>query len=574
MPYATEHKGMCQLIEWCAGRWARLKRLSVEERRDIFGVILSLEHLAIVFFWITIMPMAEVLQQSANAAICWPHFELCHWTQPWVRGHLFKILCGYGFLACVSAFLFWRQSRKRSGSALWPRAVLLMLNFLKAVLILQDLRLGGNFHYIPFFVSCSFSLLPKPENFIRWFLVLTYFFAGLLKLNSLWLSGFLAGRVWLPQAMMAAGAWYVVVLELIMIWFLLMSRRNLFVFVLSQLFLFHMLSIPSVLWFYPFVMASMLSIFLLFPVSTYRLSLTEISGLVVYSLLQLPLHLLSGDHSVTGQGRLWALNMYDGATDCNPIIIERFRFDDHSQLLRLNFDIALTIHARVKCDPLLYLQMGRGACRKLEVDKSFEDLDISLVSRSLNWKHFQNLVNVKNFCASKKSYRHFLANSWIAASDVQSSESSVVLDPTPLAHRWQHDSAPASVQIVSSPVKLSDNSVLLLEGPGKFVKRLSTGEIKWQIEIADPGVGFFPQATILNSAIVLALQNGFLIKVDLLSGQLRWAIRAGPSIAQPPQWQGLIAQVEVPIPPLTQRDPILWRSVTIHLTDGVVRESR
>ena len=106
------------------------------------------------------------------------------------------------------------------------------------------------------------------------------------------------------------------------------------------------------------------------------------------------------------------------------------------------------------------------------------------------------------------------------------------------------------------------------------MKRLSTGEIKWQIEIADPGVGFFPQATILNSAIVLALQNGFLIKVDLLSGQLRWAIRAGPSIAQPPQWQGLIAQVEVPIPPLTQRDPILWRSVTIHLTDGVVRESR
>ena len=162
--------------------------------------------------------------------------------------------------------------------------------------------------------------------------MLFYFWAGTLKLNWEWVSGGALYRpLWLltGPAVVAACA-YVVVLELVIVWGLLSRRSWIFWSSLAQVLLFHVMSFAVVGWFYPLLMFALLAIFPLArcipgappePASASASSGGACRGRRSrwrsrFSLVQLTTHLYPGDTAITGEGRLFALHMFDARVVC------------------------------------------------------------------------------------------------------------------------------------------------------------------------------------------------------------------------------------------------------------------
>jgi hypothetical protein len=304
--------------------------------------------------------------------------------------------------------------------------LLIGLNVFKVALMSLDFRMRLNQHIMAFWITLAFLFFPNKTRVTKLVIVLFYFWAGMLKLNHEWLSGSaLYEMPWfVPASMVAVACTYVVILEIVFAWLLLLDRTWLAWATFAQLCLFHFVSFPVVGFFYPMTMYAILAIFpltwlakkretpgTLAWLGNFNVSQQAFALALVFSALQLIPRLMPGDTALTGEGRLFALHMFDTKTVCEAVAIVKNRDGTGKRI-----DLDIVHPARIHCDPIVYLSRARNLCEKERAtNPNFANLDLSLRTRRSSESELQTIVNQPDFCGKELSYSLLSHNDWIIA---------------------------------------------------------------------------------------------------------------------------------------------------------------
>jgi hypothetical protein len=290
----------------------------------------------------------------------------------------------------------------------------------------QDFSLRLNQHYFLGFASLVYLLLPGKRDLLRYFLVFLYFWAGVLKLDVEWLSGaaLYHDPLFVPKALIPASCVYVVVMECVFSWGLLSRDPRIFWATLAQLALFHLVSFPVVGFYYPLLMYLLLAIF---PLAWFHRRTDETPDplasllrgaqprttyafLALFSLLQGVPRAIPGDEALTGEGRLFAIHMFDARVVCRGAITVRFDRRPPERIEIPNLE-----PPRIRCDPAVYFSQARRLCWENRAAPGFDDLDFFLESRRQTAETMQTVVDVHDFCARAPGYTMLGRNEWILA---------------------------------------------------------------------------------------------------------------------------------------------------------------
>jgi hypothetical protein len=414
-----------RLFPWRPAGGGSRQEIADDPALRAYAAVLTLLH-ALTAFWFIDGNFSSLLAHD-NAAICWPLLPDCERFRVLSAPQLDLVFRLYGLAAVLVAVTF--LSKRRTVVAL---AGLLALTLVKVCLLALDFRLRRNQHYMALAATAVFLFVPRKRQGVGVLIVLFYFWAGTLKLNSEWLSGRgLYRPLWLfsGRGVIAACA-YVVVMELGMVWGLLARRKWLFWASLGQVILFHIMSWSVVGYFYPLVMFGILAIFPLTrlwpsegppprrpsPSSVperMKASLGAVSPstwgvLLAFSALQLVPHLYPGDTALTGEGRLFALHMFDARVQCEA-----------QATLHMADGRAVSVDlqgqgGRTACDPIVIAGAARNLCRERNAAAlSFVDLDVDLRSHRTTDPVAHQVMAVSSFCARSPQYHPFTHNSWI-----------------------------------------------------------------------------------------------------------------------------------------------------------------
>ncbi|TFH31573.1 MAG: hypothetical protein E4H00_03235 [Myxococcales bacterium] len=405
------------------GRFARV----VAEVRDdpalrAYGAVLALIHV-LTAWWLFDNRLYLLL--PTTDPVCWPLVPGCDALRVLSPRMLRVVVVGYGSLGALATVLF--LCRRTAGVAF---VLLAGLVALEISILALDFRLRRNQHYMALATMLTFLALPNRRDTVRVLIVLFYVWAGMLKLDYEWLSGAgLYKPIWLFTGRgIVVACIYVVVLELVIVWGLLTHRRGWFWAAFAQVLVFHVFSWNVVGYFYPVLMFGLLTIFPLCqwvpPPAGSTASPTLLRDLVrgraavsVYvaatalSVLQLIPHLYPGDIALTGEGRLYALNMFDAKMRCDAFAELRNRDGSTSRE-----SLLLSTEPRTRCDPIMVRAAALMLCaRRDRGELDFVDLDMVLSTRRFTDPVMHTLIDLHDVCANPPRYDPFFHNDWIMA---------------------------------------------------------------------------------------------------------------------------------------------------------------
>jgi hypothetical protein len=372
-----------------------------------FGALLALAHGVAVLHWWLSQPLADVLAPANWPAVCWPFYPDCAQAHVLSTPQVHGLLALLGVLSLVTAGLFLRA---RTTLACLSLALLAVL---KLGVVALDYRLRLNQHMMTAWLVAAFLLVPNKRRVLTGLLLAIYFWAGVLKLTPEWLDGrALYGRLPLPPALLVPACWYVVVLELALIFGLLSRRAWLFWLTFAQLLLFHAVSVPVVHFFYPLLMLLLLALFpltRLIPAPQVTLPRWPLfATLGVFSALQFVPLLFPGDALLTGEGRLWALHMFDAPLECQAWLTPHA--PDGREGPPVPLRVAM-LSNRILCDPLVYASASRGICQRNQGRVGV--LDLHLQTRRAGNSEFHAIVDAPDVCAQPLAYSLVRHNAWI-----------------------------------------------------------------------------------------------------------------------------------------------------------------
>jgi hypothetical protein len=350
-------------------------------------------------------------------AICWPMFPGCQSWRIFPAPAITAFIVALLLISLVDSALFLSP---RWTKAAW--VLLLCLNLAKFSLIAFDYRFRLNQHIMAFWITMAFLFLPRKEATLKLLIVLFYFWAGLLKLSPEWISGAaLYTKPWLfhEGAALTVACVYVVILELFVVWLVLWDRTKLAWAALFQLCVFHVFSWPIVGFYYPTLMFAILS---LFPLSWLRSGPSTFERLArpremwpayalaaAFSMAQLIPRFMPGDTALTGEGRLFALHMFDSNPECEAYATVR----DGAGRSR-TIDLLIHRPVRIHCDPITYLSRARNLCeREKRSTAGLQSLDLTVRSRRATGDKLRDVVNITDMCSKQVSYSLFKHNDWI-----------------------------------------------------------------------------------------------------------------------------------------------------------------
>lgn len=408
-------------------RWlgAQIDEIASDRVLRLYGATLAAAHLLSFFHW-EYRRAAPLLLDPSAFAVCWPFFESCAAWRWLPREGWEVLLWTLAALSLASAAGF--ASRRTTSVGYW---LLAAATALRLAILVQDFQLRLNQHYMLTWVVAVFLLLPRRRDLLQHLLVLFYFWAGLLKLDYEWLSGaalYGKDRIWIPASLIPASCVYVVVLEVVLIFGVYSRRAWLFWATLAQLAVFHVISWKVVGFFYPTLMFLLLSIFpatrLLTPREAWprsplaslrsrgaslRESRVALALAASFSICQLVPYAMPGDSALTGEGRLFALHMFDAQVECEPAYSMRFADGStrpYPTAWLRNFP------RRIRCDPILFLNAGRHLCERLPRPFA-EDIDVRVLARRASDPTWHTLIDVERFCAAGLTYDLWRPNAWI-----------------------------------------------------------------------------------------------------------------------------------------------------------------
>jgi len=384
-----------------------------------FGLALALANVLSFAYWQISLPIAEILARDA-APICWPFFDDCYVLRVFSAGAIDALLWGYLAASLAAALAFTSPRFARIG---WW--ILVGLLFYRGFFLFQDYRLRLNQHYMLYWSMLAFLFVPGKRAAIRYLVVAFYFWAGIIKIDPVWLSGVaLAGEspLLVPKALIPAACVYVVILEAVLIFGLLSKRAGWFWATLAQLAIFHVTSWSIVGFYYPLLMACILSIFVLDRLvrpppqlaearshaRARRVALGALLG--GFFALQLLPYAYPGDSAITGEGRFFALHMFDSALECEAVAAYEKRDGGWQDPIALQ---APHVFGRIHCDPIVFWNIARHICRSHRTDPNFVDIGVLVRTRRRGETGWHRIMNFEHFCASDPAYRIFGHNDWI-----------------------------------------------------------------------------------------------------------------------------------------------------------------
>ena len=393
-----------------------IEEIGADKALRLYGACLGISYIATAAHYF--IRRQYLYLTTPNGSLCWPLFPDCYQYHVLSVPQAIAVGC---LLACLAAAfpLYFLMGRVGAG---W--AFLLATVVLDWTIISQDFRSRLNEHYMLLWTTIAFLFFPKKRQTVRFLILSFYFWAGRIKLNHEWLSGSdLPHRLWLiPVSTYPVACAYVVILEMVFVWALVQPRKWLFWAVFAQFVLFHAMSWSIVHFYYPVLMAGIISIFplcrllpngagndlsdffhLRLPRSLYAL-------LAVFAALQLSPLLYPGDPDWTDQGRLVALHMFTGRSQCRVLATEKFKTGAAKTVDLFRRDLT----PNMNCDPLVYFNEAQRICRQLPgQDPDFVDLDLRMdVSKTVS-PASRPLIATDDFCAKHIRYNAFLPNDWI-----------------------------------------------------------------------------------------------------------------------------------------------------------------
>ncbi|MDE0518130.1 MAG: hypothetical protein OXH36_01040 [Bdellovibrionales bacterium] len=381
-----------------------------------YGFFLSLTHVVTFFFWHHNGTIYQNTIKNANT-VCWPQIPFCESLRVLSPFGVEVLLYVYLCLAFFTAFIF--LNKKFVTLAYW---LFLTVNVIKFYLFFLDYLMMGNYHYMPFLVSFCFLFIRQKLFFIPILITSFYFFAGLLKISNLdWLTGLAFSQnlnfpLFFNEEVKLTLCFYVVCLEIIGSWFLILKTRWKAA-VLVQFVLFHIMSYFFTGYFYPLVMLCLLSLFFLIFVFQERVFISlDIKKLwpgILFMCLVVAGNLLSffipGREGLTGEGRLWGVNMYDAHTQCNSQIFLKFK----NQTIQESFTSHAEYSMRIHCDPYIDFNTVKKACDFYKDEPEFIDIDWSLYIKLRSDLEYKKIVNEENVCSKNLKYSSLRKNPWI-----------------------------------------------------------------------------------------------------------------------------------------------------------------
>jgi hypothetical protein len=352
---------------------------------------------------------------------CWPYFESCwQWRLP-SYGHALIVMVGYLALILACAAAQWHQ-RPRTF-----RVGLVVVNLALFALVSLDYRLRANEFYMLLWIQSVYLCATSFRWTIPVAILSCYFWAGVLKTNHEWLSGtVLYGPLWgIPPEWVPVACAYVVFLELIAIWGLLARRTRWTIVTLLQLALFHIQSLSQIHWFYPALMATILSWFAaerflgtpdgratLASLLRGRAPRAAYVTLGVFALLQLTPHLYNRDSTLTGQGRVFALHMFEARQDCE---VSATPTANTGVAAPVNLKVP-TLAPRMVCDPLVYFNRAQNLCRVRRITEPDFDIHLTMKAKRRTDPDFTTIIDEPGFCAAEHEYAILRNNVWLQAS--------------------------------------------------------------------------------------------------------------------------------------------------------------
>ena len=383
-----------------------------------YGVAMAFLHVVTYLYWVD-QRIAAFVHAGAEP-ICWPLVPECGALRVLSPAGVTLALRAY-FAAAVGAGVLFASRRLVP----WAYASLVLVNLFKLAIMLLDYRLRMNQHYMAFFATLAYLFVPAKRDGLRVLMTLFYFWAGTLKLNWEWISGAGLYRPMWPfsGAGVVVACVYVIVLELVVTWGLLARRAWIFWAAFAQILVFHAMSWQVVGFFYPLLMFAILAIFplcrLIAPADAPEgllgsLLARRVAGPVYalaafFSLLQLVPYTFPGDRTLTGEGRLYALHMFDARATCAGWA--DLHLADGTTARR---DLKLPLDTRIGCDPIVYWNRARNLCRRRDAGLvAFQDLDLFLSSRRTSDGEMKRVIATSGFCARGDRYDPFRHNAWI-----------------------------------------------------------------------------------------------------------------------------------------------------------------
>jgi hypothetical protein len=397
---------------------AQIAEIERDDALRWYGVAMAFLHVVTYLYWVDQRIVTFVNAQAEP--ICWPLLPACENVRVLSAGGIALLLRAY-FAAAIGTSLLFAFRRLVP----WAYAGLVLVNGLKLAVMLLDYRLRMNQHYMGFFATFAYLLVPSKRDALRVLVTLFYFWAGTLKLNWEWVSGAGLYRPMWPfsGAGVIVACVYVIVLELGVAWGLLAKRAWIFWAAFAQFLVFHALSWQVVGFFYPLLMFAILAIFPLsrlvepqdppegvFAALFKGREVRPVYALAAFfSVLQLIPYTFPGDRALTGQGRLYALHMFDARATC--VAWADLHNVDGTTTRR---DLKLLLDTRIACDPIVYFNRARNLCRQRDAGRAgFTDLDLVLSARRSSESELRRVIDTKGFCAKRERYDPFRHNAWI-----------------------------------------------------------------------------------------------------------------------------------------------------------------
>jgi hypothetical protein len=381
-----------------------------------YASILSLLHPLVAASWLRDRRIARLV--TTEDYVCWPLLPGCHALREHLsEASVYALLTAYALAGIVASALFASRRRKAGFVAFAVAAVL------GAALYALDYRLRSNQAYMFGWIGIVFLFGRRLRDTAAMSICLFYAWAGVLKLGPEWLSGaaLYETPLFVPRALLPAACAYVVVLEVVFVWGLLSARSWVRWAVYAQLVLFHLSSWKVVGFFYPLLMLGITSIFplmwLLAPgeAPTWRRLRAErpLETLVasgVLSALQLVPRLFPGDTAVTGEGRMFALHMFDARVECEGGAILRATSGETSRVEL----IAPGEAVRIRCDPVVLAANTRSLCRKLAPRWGSVRVDVAIDAKRSTDAEYRPLIRADDVCRQRLTYSALRHNPWIA----------------------------------------------------------------------------------------------------------------------------------------------------------------
>lgn len=587
----------------------------------IFGGFLSLTHIFTFLYWTRSEFILKFVSNEDPNPLCWPYFYNC--ADYRIDLTVIKVIVFvYLLFAMASAIMFFTRRYISIAYSVFALACAI-----KIFIYLQSYRMMGNYHYMFFIVAALFLWAPKKKDVLRLMIVGFYLSAATLKFNNEWLSGSaLYGEPFIQGKWLSWACGYVVVLELFFSLFLLSSRRSFFYFAVVQFLIFHLFSWHIVGFFYPCIMLSFLSIFILcFKTSPLSFRTTRPSSyaiLLIFFSAQMVPYFYRGDTALTGEGRFWALNMFDVKSECEFKAFAKFtgRTEDLSWS-------GAGLGPRIKCDPISYVSFTKNLCSVLADHDDFLGLDVYLASKRTSSVNFTKIFDRQDVCKQNWKFSLFQANSWIlkSSNSEQENQNSSWTSPTVnfsikeniVSHiskpksQYRENAAANGVSVYEFPCQklkllwetsplnigvhtasksspaVDESGIYVGSDMGWFFAYNHDGTLKWKFYVGEGYGGIHGTAALDNDSVYVGTYDGVLYSLSKDLGKIRWFNKLGISIGASPVLfaNDIIVSVELNqdgyLARLNSRDgSLIWQSEkygdqghsspTININDGLV----